>query len=330
MSASKANAMNRRLRWFGISFAALGLVAVLGAGVNIGFAEVRQRFVEALQSQPRVQGASRDSSSASRPASTGDGLEALIRARRVDPEVVRRLGGRAFEVSRPGGVRRGPRSGEQSLDYVKRLLPASQRGEAAATYDVWLAFFDCQNATSPDATASLPLMATAGIDPQREIERLTRVALACESLLTDPELSRVNWLERAAEQGSIEAMLVYAGAPDRILGSLANVLREPDRPRLVRERAMRYLEQAAAAGNVNALRKLSEAFKGGLLADRNLVRAYAYALASNRVNPLAPMPRVPGLPPFPDPDELLASQLSPTQRQEAKALADQIVAGCCR
>lgn len=302
-----------------------------GAGSRQAAARAARAGAEAAQAPSPPGGAPGAQPAVPRSRPLAGNLDEMIRQRQIHPQVARRLGGRAFAIERPPTLRIGKRDGEPALDHARRLLPAIEEGDAAAAYDLWLAFYDCNAVTSRNAGEGLELLAQRNyIDLQQELARRVRDAGACEGLLTDPALNAVDWLALAAEGGSIEAMLTYAGVPELALGSLGDILRHPDRPREYRQRSLRYLEAAVAAGNVDALRDLRDTWRQGVLVEPDLVRAYAYKLAADRAYPLGPVPQIPGLPPMPaDPDETWTSKLSIEQRRSAEQLAESVYAECC-
>lgn len=143
----------------------------------------------------------------------------------------------------------------------------------------------------------------------------------CEGLLAAPEIMDVDWLTRAADQGSIEAMLVYAENPNHVLGTDTSVhLRDPERFSEWKYKARFYLEAAADVGSVDALMALSSAYGRGDIVEGNESEGYAYASA---VQVLA---QVAGS------EELLSAYragLSPAETVRGERRARQIIRRCC-
>lgn len=201
-------------------------------------------------------------------------------APQVDPRVVHKLGDKTFQLIRTGPVR----AAGDAREFVLSRVPASQRGDAVATYEIYLAVLDCKAAGSPAELQNLDAMRPASPDPGA-LARIERRLEECGSLLTDPSLMGERWLERAAEQGSVEAMLMYAVDTESIIGNRANFIREPERVIEWKRNAMHYLDRAASLGSVDALLGLAHASEYGVIVKPDPVQAYAYYLAAAQVSP---------------------------------------------
>lgn len=231
------------------------------------------------------------------------GYKALLSSRRLDPRVVTSINNGVFSIMRRGSLR----SDADALSFVTSLLHASDSGDAVASYEIFLSTRECAafmlpNATSADAEAA---------------ERFQ----ACESLLVDQELMEGDWLTRAAQQGSIEAMLMYGVNPEYTLGGRSTYLKDPERVSEWKARAAQYLEDAAASGSHDALLSLSRAHSNGVIVREDPVRAFAYALAAYKTHPLPYMS---------DLIEQHRSELSWRQQSQGRRLAEEIVRGCCQ
>lgn len=207
-----------------------------------------------------------------------------------------------FKVNRTGSFR--PQG--NALDYVRSQIPLSKAGDALATYRIFLTELSCTNSLRDDAPID-------GLD--------TTSLSECESLLTDPEVSGSNWLDIAAEQGSLEARLMYAGSVRHAIGGPEDVLKNPEKVIEWKQRSMAYLEAAASEGSADAISSLSDAYGNGFLTEQDPLREYAYLLASSRVTP------------SPYVEQLLAakaSRLTSAQRSRASELATNVVNNCCK
>jgi hypothetical protein len=189
-----------------------------------------------------------------------------------------------------------------ALSFVKSLLSASDSGDAVATYEIFLATRECSALMMPGEHQSASRMTS------------------CESLLVEQELMEVDWLTRAAEQGGIEALLMYGVNPEYTLGSRNTYLQNSERVSEWKARAVRFLEVAAASGSHDALLSLSRAHGNGVMVPANPVKSYAYALAAYQTLPLPYM------------SELLQQyngELSGRELEEGRRQMGEILRGCC-
>lgn len=231
-------------------------------------------------------------------------LAELINRRSVDRAHVRALGPKGFAISRTGPLR--PEG--DALTRVNSLLPQSQAGDSSATLEIFLTVLDCKQAYSkvpavPDDTTS-------------------RRLAECEALLTNISIADSDWLSKAAEQGNVEAKILYSLNPTYTLpGGPKQYLKDPEAVQAWRTKSLSYLEQAVAVGSQDAMLSLSDAYKTGIIVDQDAVAQLGYALAAQRLSP------IPG---FEDSYQPLKSSLTPAQRAEADRRATQILTQCCK
>jgi len=221
-------------------------------------------------------------------------------------------GGRAFGI-----VTRPPEYSGPAKDYVQALLPASSAGDATATWRIWLRIHTCQPAVEEVNPGELAAYARLGLAEQF-LQSILDQQAACGSLIADPGLWERQWLALAAEQGSLEARLMYATSPEYALGRDFDALAHPDEVIAYRDRAMAYLRQAAGDGNVDALISLSTAYRNGVMVSADPVTSHAYARVVLRVDPGLDM----GV-------EEMAKELSPMELREARVLAERLYRECC-
>lgn len=204
------------------------------------------------------------------PASMGP-LPNLVVLMVIDSEVKVPRGGGAFAVLRNGDLR----PPGDALAFVRSLLAASERGDALATYNIFLAVLDCRRLLRGPAQPS-------GIAGQV----LTRLA-ECQPLLEDIELSMRDWITLAADQGSIEAMLTYPNNPAYVLGdNESDWFRNPERAIEWKQRARHYLEAAAKVGSQDAMLALSNAYGDGMYVEKDSELQYAYAVVAQKMHPI--------------------------------------------
>lgn len=250
-----------------------------------------------------------------KPRNAAPSLAELTAAHRVEAGTVVPLSGRAFLIKRPP-ERRPP---GDAAAFARTLLPASARGDSVASYRLYLAAADCEASVSPEVMRANQRIAEWL--PPNQAELSARAMEECETLLVDPELSdRRAWLRLAAAQGSVEAAVVYALTIDEVVGGPDEWLKHPEKVADYKQRALRYLEQAAAVGSVGALWSLSDAYKGGFLAPEDPVKALAYRIAAVQMEPaIGAQGSI----------ERMEKLLSPDQISEARRQARLIHQQCC-
>jgi hypothetical protein len=244
-----------------------------------------------------------------------DDASVLAAKHRIDPGTVRPLAGRAFNIERPR-ERRPP--GDAAL-FAKTLVPAAGRGEAAASYRLYLIAAECDSAVSPEVVETYRM--TRHLLAPDYAARMTRQLEECEGLLTDPALSdRRHWLTLAAAQGSPEAAIVYAASIEEALGGPGQWAKHPEQVTAYKQQAMNYLFNGAAQGYVGALSSLSRAYESGFLTPADPVKALAYRRVVQQVDP---SPGSEGL------ARRLEEGLSVRQRSDARRQAAVIREECC-
>ncbi|MBN5049226.1 hypothetical protein JY456_02600 [Stenotrophomonas maltophilia] len=230
----------------------------------------------------------------------------LILSGAVAQENVIARGPRSFSIVRTGPLR----PAGDALSHVRLMLDASRSGNASATYEIFLATLDCKRLYSGGITHTAP---DDGIALRLE---------ECESLLSEPSLMDIDWLTDAAEQGSVEAMNLYATNPDySIPGGTRNYFRNPESIQKWKDKSISFLNKSASIGSQDAMLNLSTAYSAGILFEENPVAELAFAMAANRVHP------IPG---WHDAYIALRLSLSPMQIQQSESMANQIYQTCCK
>jgi len=224
----------------------------------------------------------------------------LVARKKIDPKLVIPLGKKSFSIVRTGPLR----PDGDALSYVHSLIRASQEGDAVATFQIFLATLDCKRTYANSSNAI-----SQDEDDYRQLSE-------CEGLLTDPSIADADWLTSAADQGGVEAMILYSLNPSYTLPQgKQQYLRDPESVRRWQERSRSYLEQAVSLGSQDAMLSLSIAYSAGTLVDKNPTAELAYALAAQKASP------IPG---FQEAYEPLKNSLNPTQRQQAEQWANAI------
>lgn len=249
------------------------------------------------------------------PLSIGKSADYLVAHSKIDPSVVIPSNGRAYSISRTQSLPEGdPRA------YVQSLLARSEAGDARATYDIYIAVSQCKSTLEAPSLSLLQAYRAQGAEQQYK-ESLAQNLEKCEGLVSDPQLSDTPWLKRAADQGSIEAKIMYSIDTESVIGERSEYLSQPERLIEYRADAMNNLKSAASTGSVDALMALGRAYETGILTDKSPTQSLAYYQAAYSA---APNPYL---------QDMLArdsKKLSYREVESAKILSEKIIEGCCR
>ncbi len=194
-----------------------------------------------------------------------------IAASKIDSE--KSLGQNSGVASKPtkvGGKSKAYVLGEQTksppgnaIEAIERLKPLAESGDVTAAYAIHLKLRECRNAfSSPPDDELLNVYQKAGIPKERILADYEKTFKDCESA-RDLLGEEGKWLEQAADNGSLEAQLLYATDPQPFVGNASEMLRNPDKVKTYKVKAMDYLNRAADAGNVDAMLGLASAYEGG-------------------------------------------------------------------
>ncbi|WP_146257021.1 sel1 repeat family protein [Stenotrophomonas maltophilia] len=250
-------------------------------------------------------------------SNTNKPYTSLISQRKLDAKVVQPLGSRAFAVSRSGAFRP---SGD-AREFVLSRIGASDAGDSTASFEIYLATLDCRNAGSPDEIRSTALLSSKA-DQKTALESSDQRLNECSSLLKDSALyAPGKWLLKAAQQGSVEAMLLYATDTESAFGGSNAAVRNPEAVVEWKKDAESFLNTAASQGSVDALVALGRANTSGIIVERNPTEAYAYYLAAKKAMPSALSDKL---------LDMYSDELSPAQQQAAFRRADAIYRNCCQ
>lgn len=204
------------------------------------------------------------------------------------------------------------------LEVVQSLRALAERGDADAALDIYMKLAECKKVLNLGSSR-------AALTPSRSISAYDQAAVAdisedCHFIARQPDIWDKKWLEMAADGGSIYAQLLYVADPGASIGGEQNMLRDPEAVHRYKQKAMRFLEQAAGAGSIDAMLALSDAYDAGVLVEKNASLAYAYYLAAHRASPTS----------------TALSYLDGLKRRahqqgggEANALAESIYKKCC-
>ncbi|MGB5954116.1 hypothetical protein [Pseudomonas sp.] len=286
---------------------AVGIGVVLGNRLQTNDAQRKSERKEA----PKDTSVQKESSPISR--------EVTARKLEIDNKIpagsFKSWGPKAYEIIR-GHEFRPP---GDALTHVKQLMQRSESGDANATYEIYLTINQCQTFTS-DQADDLAESATRLGSGSWFLERSERILKECESLVLDQDIYQADWISKAAAMGSQEAMLTYAESPQQVIGSLDNVIHDPEKLTQWKENSWRYLNQMANQGNVAALGNLRRAYTYGRTLNKDPVAALAYARVLNRINPQ-----------LSSSENLTEAESTLTGKQRSKALAmsEDIFQKCC-
>lgn len=207
----------------------------------------------------------------------------------------------------------------RAIDVVAALQPMAEAGDDEAAFYLFLKVEGCRYQlyrAGNDGNRPAP-----GIGDSVESQLAARTPAECHGLTADQYRDNVRWLEQAADAGITMAQLAYAGNAEAVVGNSSQMLANPERIIAYRRKAMHYLHQAAVNGSVEALMKLSDVYRYGVMAQRDPVRAYAYYYAKDLVSPSAYGRQH---------LQAYAAHLEPSQLATATQQGQQIYEACCR
>ncbi|TXD43276.1 hypothetical protein TR80_009570 [Xanthomonas campestris] len=143
----------------------------------------------------------------------------------------------------------------------------------------------------------------------------------CATLASRPEILNGDWLKKAAEQGSLEAQLMYARDASSVIGSRQDYLKDPEKLVQYKKDSARYLEAAAQQGSVDALLAIAGDSQRGIMAPQDPVKSFAYYMAAQKTGSNVYLDRI---------VESYSSTLSQEQIRAAQVQAEAIYNNCCR
>lgn len=252
----------------------------------------------------------------SRPLASED-IQKLANQRKISPSVVRPELGSAFSINRNGPLR----PPGDALRYARSLLLASESGDAIATYDIFLATLDCANRLRNAGVMYQEVSSgDSSLTPASHTAEEKEKLLECEGLLTSDDFAGKSWLKTAAEQGSVEAMLMYSTNPDHVLGDVRDYSLKPDLVQKWKDDSMVYLTRASSVGSTDALYTLSDVYRNGIIAPHSAVDAYAYRMAADKATGTSTDRRI---------QTSLTKGMTPIQIREAERRSQQILHSCC-
>lgn len=212
-----------------------------------------------------------------------------------------------------------------AIDVIRRLRPLAEQGDARAALQIFQKLEQCEGVLKSNLRdGSLADGDEDAAGQARILKDIEGVLKDCQGL-SDQDFSQMGqWLDRAAAGGDLLAMLRYGNAGYRyIVGSPTQMLRHPEKIVEYRQKAMSYLHTAAAQGEPTAMDSLANSYSNGIITNKDLVRAYAYAVAADLVLPAGP--RGPSNPYI----QSLAKGLSTEEISKGDRMAKQIYDECC-
>ncbi len=201
-----------------------------------------------------------------------------------------------------------------AVDVVAALRPMAEAGDAKAAFGIYLKLGTCRNVLdSQFSQYSAPPEKRAAL---QAISAEAKDCAGAESLLKE----QGNWLEQAADQGLLEAQIMYAIDAGSVLGNATDMLRDPLKVQRYKSKASNYLLSASNQGNIDAMLRVASGYNNGILMPQDNARAYAYYKAARLA-----MPNI-------VPDELVTEQekrVPPADLARANTMAQSIYARCC-
>lgn len=185
--------------------------------------------------------------------------------------------GKAFTLHRSGDFRPRGDAGQ----WIDLHRDASERGNADATYQIYLTLNECISYIASSSPEELAWAKRIGANDRYE-ETIDQKLHECIKVDSDMLSKSQNWLSKAAAQGSIEAQILYASNPDKIIGTPID--KDSDAFYEWRSNAISYLNEAISKGSVDALMTLSNAYRVGFTVPADPTMYYGLEIALNKIN----------------------------------------------
>ncbi len=185
--------------------------------------------------------------------------------------------GKAFTLHRIGDFRPRGDAGQ----WIDLHRDASARGDADATYQIYLTLNECISYIESSSPEELAWAKRIGANDRYE-ENIDRKLNECIKVDSSMLSQSQNWLSKAAAQGSIEAQILYSSNPDKILGTPID--KDSEAFDEWRSNAISYLNEAISKGSVDALMTLSNAYMVGFTVPADPAMYYGLEIALNKIN----------------------------------------------
>lgn len=224
-------------------------------------------------------------------------------------------GGYVLEVSDRVVVPEGPVD-----DVVRQLRPRAEAGDAKASLMLYRKLDACFSAANRGVSADeIAIFEAMGSADQFEAS-IANAQKDCATNGISDFRSRGQWLERAAANGLLEAKLQYATDIDAIFSNPSEMIRDPQRLTDYKQKAVRYMSDLAASGNIESMMWIAKSYESGIMLERNPVNSYAYYRAVELAMPgVMPSGMLSGL------RELLPAN----EQRRGEELARSIHGRCC-
>lgn len=172
-----------------------------------------------------------------------------------------------------------------AMEIISALRPLAESGDRKSALLLYLKLSSCHSAlTSVPDQSEVEAYRKAGADNDL-LKNAAQALEECDGVSDELLAERGVWLEAAANAGLVEAQILYAIDSSAILGNESEMLRDPEKVQRYKSSAMRFLNDAASGGNVDALMRLGNAYDKGVITRQDSVRAYAYLRAAQLVKP---------------------------------------------
>lgn len=241
--------------------------------------------------------------------------QALERDNKIPPGSYKAVGPKAYVIARANDFR----PPGDALAHVKQLIERSEAGDAAATYEIHLTIEQCRTFTSDRLDTLIESAASVGSEGWF-LERSERILGECGTLVLEQDIYDADWLSKAAEMGSQEGMRAFSLAPEKVIGSLDDAIRDPKKLEQWRQKAVGYAHDLVAQGNADVIGDLAREYTHGGFVPADPVAALAYTRVLNRIDP-----RFATATDIADHETHLTSQ----ERERALLLSSDIFRTCC-
>jgi TPR repeat protein len=186
-----------------------------------------------------------------------------------------------------------------ALQNISQYEAAASTGDGEAAFIIFQVLYEC----------SLQAKKLGGMGK-----------IDCTGVSSEQIANAEKFLKIGAEAGHLEAQLSYPGVASMRYMKVEDIARNTTEFQQFKNDSMRYLSSAASSGNVDAMLGISNAYREGLITEKNNIRAYAYMHAAN----------LSGLSSTPTNALIrLNNEMTPDEVQQATSMGNSIYKQCC-
>lgn len=170
-------------------------------------------------------------------------------------------------------------------EVVGRLTPLANAGDVRASLALYRKMDQCFEVMRGGPSAQeLAMYQAMGASEQYEAQ-ITAAQKDCSTDGSVDLSKRGEYLERAAEGGSLEARLIFATDTSAFFSSPSQMISDPQALADYKRKSVRYMSELANQGNVDSMLWIARSYESGTMLDRDLANSYAYYRAVELSSP---------------------------------------------